>query len=114
MLIVKGHAGGPAAVPDTPSHRRQQARGNIQWRCARPSECPGHEPVLRLGASAASFGRPLEIDRQIEKDETALLDIHHQGGPLVDAVVHLAGDRAPEVTFARMLRGLEVPIPVVP
>ena len=56
---------------------------------------PGRKPGARLGAPVTSFGRPLEIDRQIEEDETALVDIHHQGGPMVDAVVHIAGDRAP-------------------
>ena len=66
------------------------------------------------GVGMSSIDPLLEIDGQIEEDEASLFDIHHQGGPMVDAVVHIAGDSTPQVTLARVLRGLEIPVPVVP
>jgi len=57
---------------------------------------------------------PSQIYRHVEEHEAALLDIHLEGGPMVDPVVHVPRDCGMLVALAGVLRRLEVPVSVVP
>jgi len=55
-----------------------------------------------------------KVHRHIEKDKAPVFDVDLQRGSMVEAVVYVARHDAVLMTLARMLRGFEIAIAVVP